>query len=140
MVQSKPKKSFFQASVSDISNPRLCRLLLCVLTITSRFPNPRHSHHSGSSDHLGVPCLRPSISDCHMWSFTHLGVARIHPSIPSTHPDFLSLPVAVVLHAHLPPAPHPPFSFLQVFQGGSKLFFCRLLDPSHLPSPPPSSK
>ena len=128
---------FFQASVSDCFNPRLCRLLLCILPSPSRFPNPRHSHHTGSSAHLGVPCLCPIISDCHTRSFAHLVVAHIHPSIPITHPDFLSLLVAVLLHAHLPTATPPPSSFPWVFQGGPKLFFCRLLAPPHLPPPPP---
>ena len=113
---------FLQASVSDCSNPRLCQLLLCILRIPYSFPNPRHSHLTGSSIHLGVPCLRPSISDCHTRSFHHLGVARLRPCIPITHPDFLSLPFVVLLHAHLPTAPPPPFSFPQVFQGGPKFF------------------
>ena len=129
---------FFQASVSDCSNPILCRLLLCILPSPSRFPNPRHSHHTGSSAHLGVPCLRPSISDCHTSSFAHLGVACICPSIPITHPDFLSLLVAVLLHAHLSTTPPPYFSFLLVFQGCSKLFFRCTLAPPHLPPPSPS--
>ena len=106
---------FFQALVSDCSNPRLCSILLCI------FPNPCHSHHTGSSAHLGVPCIRPNISDCHMRSFAHLGVDRLCPRIPITHPYFLSLPVAVLLHAHLSTAPPPPFSFPRVFQGGPKL-------------------
>ena len=127
----------FQASVSDCLNPRLCRLLLCLLPSPSSFPNPRNSHHTGSYSHLGVPCLRPSISDCHTSSFAHLGVARLRPSILIAHPDFLSLPVAVLLHAHIPTAPLPPFRSAQVFQGGPKLFFRRLLAPPHLPPPPP---
>ena len=132
-------RSFFQASVSDCSNPRLCLLLLFILSSTSGFPNPSHSHHIGSSADLGVPCLRLSISDCHMRSFSHLGVTRLSPSIPITHPDFLSLLVAALLHAHLPTAPPPPtFGFPLVFQGGLKLFFRRLLAPPHLPPPPPS--
>ena len=129
---------FFQASVSSCSDPRLCRLLLFILPSPSRFTNPRHSHHIGSSAYLGVPYIRPNISDCHMRSFTHLGVARLCPSIPITNPDFLSLPVAVLLHAHLPTAPPTPFSFPRVLQGGPKLFFRRLLAPPHLPPPPPS--
>ena len=99
---------FFQASVSDFLNPRLCRLLLCILPIPSRFPNPRHSHYKGSSAHLGVPCLLPSISNCHTRSFSHLDVDRLRPSIPITHPDFIFLLVAVLLHAHIPTAPPPP--------------------------------
>ena len=129
---------FFQASVSDCLNPRLCRLLLFILPGLSIFPNPRHSHNTGSSAHLGVPCLCPIISDCHTRSFTHLVVAHIHPSIPITHPDFLSLPVAVLLHVHLPTAPSPPFSFPRVFQGEPKLFLRRLLAPPHLTSLTPS--
>ena len=113
---------FFQASVSDCSNPRLCRLLLCILPSPSRFPNPRHIHHTGSSTHLCVPCLRSSISDCHTRAFIHMGVSRILTSIPISHPDFLSLPVAVLLHANLPTAPPPPFSFPQICQGGPKFF------------------
>ena len=111
---------FFQASISDCSNPRLCCLLLCIIPSPSRFPNPRHSHHTGSYTHLGVPCLRTSISDCHTRSFAHLGVACLRPSILITHPDLLYLPVAVLLHAHLPTFPPPPFSFTWVFQGGTK--------------------
>ena len=128
---------FFHASVSDCSNPRLCRLLLCIIPSPPRFPNPL-SHHTGSSAHLGFPCLRPIISDCHTRSFAHLGVSRLRPSIPITHPDFLSLPVAVLLHAHLPTTPPPPFSFPRVFQGGPKLSFRRLLVPPYLPPLPPS--
>ena len=56
---------------------------------------------------MGVSCLHPSISDCHMRSFAHLGVARLLPSILITHPDFLYLPIAVLLYAHLPTAPPP---------------------------------
>ena len=129
---------FFQASVSDCLNPRLCHLLLCILRSPSRYPNPCHSHHRGSSANLDVPCLLPRISDCHTRSFVHLGVACLCPSISITHPDFLSLPVAVLLHAHLPTAPPPPFSFPWAFQGGPELFFRRLLVPTHLPPPPPS--
>ena len=130
---------FFQASVSDCSNSRLCRLLLCVIPSPSRCHNPHHSHHTGSSTHLGVPCLRLSISDCHRRQFDHLGVTRLLPIIPITHPDFLSLTVVVLLHAHLPTAPPPhPFSFPQAFQGGPKLFLRRLLAPTNLPPLPPS--
>ena len=121
----------FQDSISDCSNHRICHLLLCIFPILSRFPNPRHCHHIGSSADLGVPCLRLSISDCHMRSFSHLGVTYLSPSIPITHPDFLSLPVAVLLYDHLPTTPPPPsFRFPRVFQGGPKLFFCRLLAPT----------
>ena len=117
---------FFQVSVSDCSNPRLCRLFLYILPSPSRFPNPLHIHHTGSSTHLDVPCLRPSISDCHTRSFIHQGVARLHPSIPIAHPYFFSLPVVVLLHVHLPPDPPPPFSFPRVFQGGPKFFMLPL--------------
>ena len=127
----------FQASVSDCSIPRLCWLLLCILPIPSRLTNTLHIHHTGSSAHLGVPCLRPRISDFHTRSLAHLGVACLCPSIPITHPYFLSLLFAVLLHAHLPTAHTPPFIFPWVFQGGPK-FFCRLLAPPHLP-PLPSS-
>ena len=113
---------FFQASVSDCSNPRLCRLLLCILPSHSRFTHARHIQHTGSSAHLSVPCLRPSISNCHTRSFSHLVITRIRPSIPITHPEFLSLLVAVLLHAHLPTTPPPQFSFPRVFQGGPKFF------------------
>ena len=131
---------FFQASVSYCSNPRLCHLLLCILSIPSSCPNPRHSHHTGSSAHLGIPCLHPSISDCHTRSFSHLGVTRLRPSIPITHPDFLSLPVAFLLHAYLPTAPTPPFSFPRVFQGGPKFFLTSPLGATtpFSSSPPPS--
>ena len=129
---------FFWASVSDRWNPRLCRLLLCILPSSSIFNNPFHSHHIGSSAHLSVPFLRPFISYCHTRSFDHLGVAHILSIIPIAHPDFLSLLVAVLLHAHLPTAPHPPFSFPWVLHGGPKLFFRRLLAPPHLPPPLPS--
>ena len=64
----------FQASVSDCSKSRLYSLLLYMFPIPSSFPNTCHSHHTGSSAHLGVPCLRPSISDFHTRSFAHLGV------------------------------------------------------------------
>ena len=102
---------FSQASFIECSNPRLCRLLLCIIPIPSSFPNPHHSHHIGSSAYLGSPCLRPSNSVCHMRSFAHLGVALIRTIIPTTHPYFLSLPVAVLIHFHLPTAPPPPFIF-----------------------------
>ena len=128
---------FFQASVSDCSKPRLYRLFLCILPIPSSFLNHCHIHHTGSSNHLGVPCLRTRISDCHTRSFTHLGVARLCPRIPITHPDFLSLLVAVLLHAHPPTNPPPPFSFLQVCHGRPKLFSRRLLAPPRLSPPPP---
>ena len=129
---------FLQALGSDFSSPRLCCLLLYILPSPSSFTNLRHSHHTGSSTPLGIPCLLPSISIFHMSSFTHLGVARLHLRIPITHPDFLSLPVAVLLHSHLPNAPPSTFRFLQVFQGGLKLFSRRLLAPPHLHPPPPS--
>ena len=129
---------FFQASVRDCSNPRLCRLLLCIFPSPSRFPNPRHRQHKGSSAHLGIPCLRPSIYDCHTRSFAHLGVARLRPNIPITHPYFLSLTVAVLLHDHIPTSPPPPFSFMQFCQGHPKFLFRRLLAPPRLPLPPPS--
>ena len=129
---------FSQSSVSDCSNPRLCCLLLFILPIPSRCTNPRRSHYTGLSTHLGVPCLRLSISNCYTTSFAHLGVTFLHLSIPITHPYFLSIPVVFLLHAHLSTAPPPPFSFPQVFQGGPKLFFCRLLAPPRLPPPPPS--
>ena len=128
---------FFQASVSDCSDPKLCRLLLCILPSPSIFLNPCHIHHTFSSAHLGVPCLRPSISDCHTRSFAHLGVARLRPSIPITYPEFLSLTVAVLLHAHISTYPPFPFSFRRVFQGVPKLFFRRLLAPPYLPPSPP---
>ena len=129
---------FFQASFSYCSNLRLCRLFLFILPSPSIFLNPLHRHHTGSSARLGVPCLRPSISDCHTRSFSHLGVTRLRPSIPITHPYFFSLPVAVLLYAHIPTSPPPPFSFPRDFQGGPKLFFRRLLAPPNLPNLPPS--
>ena len=129
---------FLQSSVSDCSNPILCCLLLCILPITYSFTNTLHIHNIGSSNHLCFPCIRPSISDCHMRTFAHLGVARLCPSIQITHPYFLSLPVAVLLHAHLPTAPPPPFSFLRVCQGEPKFFSRRLLAPPRLTPPPPS--
>ena len=113
---------FFQASFSDCSNPRICRSFLCILPSPSSFPNPRHSHHTGSYSHLCVPCIRPSISNCNTRAFIHMGVARLLTSIPITHQDLLSLQVAVLLHAHIPTAPPPPFSFLRICQGGLKFF------------------
>ena len=77
---------FFQASVSDCSNPRLCRLLLCIFPCPSCYSNPPNSYRKGLSAHLGVPHLRPSISVCHTRSFAHLGVSRLRPSMPTTHP------------------------------------------------------
>ena len=130
---------FFQASASECSNPRLCCLLLCILPIPSSFPNPHHIHHTCSTSHLGVRCLRPRISDCHTRSFAHLGVARLCTSIPIIHLDFLYLLVAFLLHDHLPTAPPPPFSFPRVFQDGPKFFF--VASWSHhtfLLRPPPS--
>ena len=113
---------FFQSLFSDCSNPIICCLFLCILPSPSRFPNPRHRHYTDSSAHLGVPCLRPSIFDCLTRSFAHLGVARLRTSIPIIYPDFLSLSVAVILHANLPTCPPPPFSFPRVFQGGPNFF------------------
>ena len=130
---------FLQASVSNFSDPRLYHLLLHILPSPSRFPNPHHIHYTGSSAHLGVPCILPGISKFHTRSFSHLGIARLRTSILITHPDFLSLLVAVLLHAHLPTAPHPTFSFPQVLQGALKLFLRRLLAPPHLTPPTPSS-
>ena len=126
----------FQDSVSECSNPRLCCLMLCIFP--SPFPNPRHIYHTGSSAHMGVPYLCPSIYDFHTRSFSHLGVSRLRLSIPTTHPGFLSLPVTVLLHAHLATAPPPPpFIFPQVIQGGPKLFFrCLLLPPRISPLSP----
>ena len=115
-------RSFFQASVSDCLNRSLCCFLLCLFPSPSRFPISRHIHLTGSSSHLGVPCLRPRISDCHMRSLADLDVAHLRPSILISHPDFLSLPVAVLLHVHIPTSSHPPFSFPRVFQGGPELF------------------
>ena len=113
---------FFQASVSDCSNPRICRSLLCILPSPSRFPNPHHIHQTSSSAYLGVPCLCPIIYDFHTLSFAHLGVATLCLSIPFTHKDFLSLPVVFLLQAHILTSSPPPFSFLRVFQGGQKFF------------------
>ena len=55
---------------------------------------PRHpcysstcrSYHTGSSTHLGVPHLRPSISSYHTRSFSHLYVSCLRPIIPTDHP------------------------------------------------------
>ena len=77
---------FFQASVSDCSILRLCRLLLCTLPCPSCYYNLHYSYHTSSSTHLGVPCLRPSISACHTRSFVHLGVSCLHLSIPTSQP------------------------------------------------------
>ena len=129
---------FYQASVSDCLNPRICCFLLCILPSPSMFPYLCHIHLTFLSAHLGFPCLCPRISDCHMRSFADLDVVNIRPSILIAHPDFLSLPVAVLLHVHLPTAPFSPFSFPRVFQGGPEFFFRCLLAPPHLPPPPPS--
>ena len=128
----------FQASGSNCSKSIICLLLLCILSSPSSFLNPCHNHHTGSLAHLGVPCHCPRISDCHTMPFAHLGIASLCPSILITHPDFLSLMVAFLLHAHLPTAPPNPFSSPQVFQGGPKLFLCHLLAPPHLPPLPHS--
>ena len=125
---------FFRASVSDCSNPRLCRLLLFIPPIPSRFLNPRHSHHTYSSSHLGVPCLRTRISNCHTSSSDPLVVACLRLSIPITHTYFLSLPVAFLLHAHISTAPLPPFRFTLVFQRSPEVVF-----PSPLGAATPSS-
>ena len=58
-----------------------------------------------------------------MRSFADLYVAHLRPSILISHPYFLYLPVAVLLHVHLPTSPFPPFRFLRVFQGGPDFFF-----------------
>ena len=81
----------FQASVSNCSNPILCRLFLCIFPCHSCYYNPHHSYHTSSSAHLGVSCLRPSISVYHTRSFTHLSVSCLCPSMLTTHP-FLPLP------------------------------------------------
>ena len=101
----------FQASFSALSKPILRRLLLCIFPSHSSFHHPRHSHHTGLSDHMGVPCLRPIISNYHTMSFSLMGISCFHPSIPATHPDFLPIPVVVLLYAHVPTNPPPPFSF-----------------------------
>ena len=75
---------FFQASVSDCSILRLCRLLLCTLPCPSCYYNLHHSYHTNSSAHLGVPSLQPRICVCYMRSFSHLGVSRICPSMPTS--------------------------------------------------------
>ena len=129
---------FFQASFSDCLNPRICRLFLYILPIPSIFTNIRHIHHTGSSSHLGILYLCTSISDCHTRSFAHLGVACLCTSIQINHPDFLSLPVAFLLHTHLPTAPPPIFSFPRFIQGGPKLFSRRLLAPPRIPPHHPS--
>ena len=113
---------FFRALVSDCSNPILCCSLLCILHSPYRFPNPHYIHQTGSSAHLGVPCLCPIISDFHTWSFSHLGFARLCLSISFTHTEFLSLLVAFLLQSHLLTSYPPPFSFLRVFQGGPNCF------------------
>ena len=74
-----------QASFSDCSIPRLCRLLLCTLPCPSCCYNPCHSYHTTSSAHLVVPRLRPSISVCQTRSFAHMGISRLCPIIPTTH-------------------------------------------------------
>ena len=79
---------FFQASVSDCSNPRLYRLLLFICPIPYCYSNSHHIHQTGSSSHLGVPGLRPRISVFHTRLFAHLGVSRLRPSITNTHPVF----------------------------------------------------
>ena len=58
-----------------------------------------------------------------MRSYTHLGVACICTRIPITHPYFLPLLVAVLLHAHLPTNPPLPISYLRVYQGLSQVIF-----------------
>ena len=123
---------FLQASVSNFSDPRLYHLLLHILPSPSRFPNPHHIHYTGSSAHLGVPCILPGISKFHTRSFSHLGIARLRTSILITHPDFLSLLVAVLLHAHIPTDPHPTLSLPRVYEGRPKLFLFSLLEPPRL--------
>ena len=76
----------FQASVSDCSILRLCRLLLCTLPRPPHYSILHHSYHTSSSAHLGVPRLRPIISTCHTRSFAHLGVSRLRPSMPTSQP------------------------------------------------------
>ena len=69
----------FQASESYCLNPRFYHLLLCIFPSPYCFPNPRHSHHTGSSFHLGVLCLCPSIFVVHTRSFSHMGVSCLRP-------------------------------------------------------------
>ena len=76
----------FQASFSDCSIPRLCRLLLCNLSRPSCYSSPQRRYHMSSSAHLGVPRLQPSIFACHTRSFANLGVYRLCPSMSNYQP------------------------------------------------------
>ena len=100
----------FQASVSDCSILRLCCLLLCTLPRPPGYSILHHSYYNSSSSHLGVPCLRPSISTCHTSSFAHLGVSRLRLSIPTSQPALpipsgsycvtFSPPLLILLSSH----------------------------------------
>ena len=76
----------FQASFNDWSIPRLCRLLLCTLPFSPCYSSIYPSYHTSSSNYLGVPHLRPSISVCHTMLFSHLGVSCLCLSIPKYQP------------------------------------------------------
>ena len=96
------------------------------------YSSPRLIHRTGSSAHLGIARLCPSISGHRTRSSTHLGVARLRPSItdfllwcPRCYPQSL-------LRVPLTPSPPPsfPWYFIQVFP---KLCFRRLLVPPCAP-------
>ena len=114
----------FQASVINFLIPRLCFLLLCILPFPSWYSNNRHSYHTSSSTHLGVPCLRPSIFVCHTRSFTHLGVYRLRPSMSTTHHV---LPLPSVSGSYCmpisPPILLPPLASRQSTRVAQSCFF-----------------
>ena len=58
------------------------------------------------------------------------------PACQLPTPSSLSLPVPVLLHAHLPTDPPPSFSIPRVFQVSPNFFFYRLLAPPRLPHLP----
>ena len=97
-----------------------------------------------------------SVAYCYVSSLALLAIlipaiatTQVHPptwaslvSVPEFRlptPSSLSLPVPVLLRAHLPTNTPPPCSFPRVCKGGPELFFRCLLAPPRLPPSPPTS-
>ena len=127
-----------QASFSDCSIPRLCRLLLCILIFPYFCSNPCQRYHTSSSAHLGVPCLRPSIYVYHKRSFSNMVVSCHCYSMPTTHP-ILPLPYSSCSYC-MPISPLILLLHLASCEATrvSRIFFCRLLAPPRLHPAPPS--
>ena len=76
-----------QSGISEVlDSASYCYVLL---PRRSCYYSTHRSYHISSSTHLGVSCLRPSISAYHTRSFSHLAFYRLRPRIPTSQPALL---------------------------------------------------